>query len=96
MAVPLACPPAAGPLSVALTLRSVAKLRVGGRARRLTLGAARFICSPGGTAVAKVRLSSGASQALRRSRRLRVEAVALARGRGGSGSTPAVLTLKVP
>lgn len=59
-----------------LTLRTAAKVRLGGRMRKLTLGRTSFKLGPRKSRTVRIRLSRDARSLVRRTRRLRVTATA--------------------
>jgi hypothetical protein len=59
-----------------LTLRTAAKVRLGGRMRKLTLGRTSFKLGPRKSRTVRIKLSRDARSLLRRTRRLRVTATA--------------------
>jgi hypothetical protein len=60
-----------------LTLRTAAKVRLGSRKRKLTLGRASFKLGPGKSRTVRIKLPRDARSLLRRTRRLRVTATAV-------------------
>lgn len=95
--VRLACPRSlSSPCAARLRLRTARRFRVGGRRRRVALGARSYRIAPGRTKIVQVRLSARNQRLVRHLKRVRVSARSVEAGRFGPKTTITPFPLKAP